>query len=83
MAYDAELLAIRNARIMEDYKRLRIQKFPIKCGATTNHVTLTYRQILETLKATYCMSIRRLEAVVANANGVTPDELAAQHRAAA
>ena len=71
MAYDAALLAKRNERIIAEYKRLRTQKMPIKSGATSYGVLLTYRQVLDVLSDAFCISVRRLEQVVAHAHPAT------------
>lgn len=65
MAYDKDLLNERNRRIRDDYNRLKATEVIIQNRGEKAVIRLTYRQILETLKHTHCISVRRLEAIVA------------------
>jgi hypothetical protein len=64
MAYDKDLLNERNRRIRADYNRLKAEEIIIKNRSETAVIRLHYRQILEILKHTHCISIRRLEAII-------------------
>ena len=64
MAYDRDLLNERNRRIRDDYNRLKATEVIIQNRGEKAVIRLTYRQILETLRHTHCISIRRLEAIV-------------------
>jgi hypothetical protein len=65
MAYDKTLLNERNRRIRADYNRLKAEEIIITNRGEKAAIKLTYRQILQTLEHTHCISVRRLEAIVA------------------